>query len=140
MQIDRPFSPLMGDFQRLLSAAPQNPGLGLPQQKAHRLFHLSDLIRWPRVPIDRHIPAKPIALAAPGPANRGPVLHNNELNPKLIAKAVQFLHQLANHPLGTQVPFDLDGRRYVARLEMHGAKPSLPRPHRGITLYHATAG
>lgn len=138
MQIDRPISPLMGEFQRLLGAGPRIPDRNLRPQKAHSLFHLADLMRWPPVPHDKKVPARPLALATPGPANRGPVLRNNELNPKLITKAVQFLHQLSSHPIGSQVPFDLDGRRYVARLEMHGAKPSLPRPHRGITLYHAT--
>lgn len=70
-------------------------------------------------------------------AKRGPVLQNRELTPQLTAKATDLLKQLAGQPLGTEVPFTLHNRRFVARLETHGANGHIPRPHRGITLYHA---
>jgi hypothetical protein len=64
-----------------------------------------------------------------------------ELNPDLIAKADEILRTNPSAPFGSEFPFELSGRKYVARVEQHDnpdGDPSRPQgQHKGITLYSA---
>jgi peptidoglycan hydrolase-like protein with peptidoglycan-binding domain len=55
----------------------------------------------------------------------------------VVAKAKSLLH----HDYGTEIPFELEGRRYVARLERHYHPPGYvggPNGwHKGVTVYEA---
>jgi hypothetical protein len=64
-----------------------------------------------------------------------------EVTPELAAKSEQILRQHHNAPIGRQIPFRLNGRRYIARIEEHENASGEPgRPlgkHKGVTVYHA---
>ncbi len=61
------------------------------------------------------------------------------LTPGLIAKSEDLLRKHGHAPLGTEYRFQLDGRRYVARIEEHdnsGGDPGRPQgKHKGVTVY-----
>src|SRR5688572_14787202 len=67
------------------------------------------------------------------------MLTDAELTPAIIGKAQQVLKQYREQRLGYEVPFDLEGKRYVARLEEHYHPPgSGEQPvgeHLGVTVY-----
>ena len=60
--------------------------------------------------------------------------------PPVIAKAQEILDAHPNAELGAEFPFEIEGKRYVARFEEHDnpdADPNRPiGPHKGITVYH----
>ena len=67
-------------------------------------------------------------------------LREGEVSAALLAKANEVLEQNADKPVGTEVPFELEGRRYVARIEQHYREPDSVPPgpkgeHKGVTLY-----
>ena len=67
------------------------------------------------------------------PAGDLRALDEREVTPELRAEAVDVLEQHSGEPLGTEVPIESGGRRYVARLEQHW--DAQRGPHRGVTLY-----
>jgi hypothetical protein len=62
-------------------------------------------------------------------------------SPEIVARAEKILAEHADEPVGTEIPFTLNGRRYVARLELHDNPDGSPeRPsgqHKGVTVYIA---
>jgi hypothetical protein len=57
--------------------------------------------------------------------------------PGVVTKAKSLLH----HDYGTEIPFELDGKRYLARLERHYHPPGHAGPngwHKGVTVYEGT--
>lgn len=66
-------------------------------------------------------------------------LQNNELTPALIAQARIILAAHHQDPFGTEVPFDIDGIRYIGRIEQHYHQPGGPlKPwgyHVGVSLF-----
>lgn len=61
------------------------------------------------------------------------MLDEHEVTAELRAKAVEVLEEHSAEPLGTELPVESAGRRYVARLEQHW--DAQRGPHRGVTLY-----
>ncbi len=61
--------------------------------------------------------------------------------PPIIAKADEILRTHPSAALGSEFPFEIDGRKYIARVEEHDnpdGDPNRPLgPHKGITVYHA---
>jgi hypothetical protein len=84
----------------------------------------------------------PVAVAPVAPAagrSRRP-LQDGEVSAAVLQKASEVLKEHADKPLGTEVPFELEGRRYVARVEEHFREPGSAEPgpkgeHRGVTVY-----
>jgi hypothetical protein len=66
-------------------------------------------------------------------------LEDDELTPAIIDVAQEILEQHHDQPLGYEVPFELEGRRYVARLEQHYRPPGSGAgpigEHVGVTVY-----
>jgi hypothetical protein len=64
-----------------------------------------------------------------------------ETSPEIIARAEKILSEHGDAPVGTEIPFTLNGKRYVARVEIHDNPDASPgRPpgeHKGITVYLA---
>jgi len=62
------------------------------------------------------------------------------ITPELVAKAEEILWADSNAAFGTEVPFVLNGHRYVARFEWHDNPDADPgRPlgrHKGVTVYN----
>lgn len=59
--------------------------------------------------------------------------------PDVVAKAEELLRENANAAIGTTIPFRLNGRGHVARIEEHDNPEREPgRPfgkHKGVTVY-----
>jgi hypothetical protein len=73
---------------------------------------------------------------APSPsAKRRPT----ETTPEVVAKATEILWANASAMVGTEFPFELNGKHYIARMEMHDNPDGDPgRPqgeHKGVTVY-----
>jgi hypothetical protein len=68
-------------------------------------------------------------------------LQPQETTPEIEQRAKEILDAKQDAPMGTEVPFEIDGRAYVARIEEHYHEPGGPlRPwghHRGVTVYRA---
>jgi hypothetical protein len=83
----------------------------------------------------------PPALAGLTEAPQRRPLQPQETTPQIEQRAKEILDAKHDSPIGTEVPFDIDGRAYVARIEEHYHEPGGPlRPwghHRGVTVYHA---
>ncbi|HEU4409771.1 MAG TPA: hypothetical protein VFS43_31250 [Polyangiaceae bacterium] len=84
------------------------------------------------------------APASPAPDAGRPsrALKDDEVSPALSKRASELLKDNADKPLGTEVPFELGGRRYIARIEQHYREPDSAEPgpkgsHKGVTLYAA---
>ena len=64
-----------------------------------------------------------------------------ETSPEVVERAERILAEHGDAPVGTEIPFVLNGTRYVARVEIHdnpGASPGRPPgEHKGITVYVA---
>ncbi|MBN2192558.1 MAG: hypothetical protein JW751_07050 [Polyangiaceae bacterium] len=46
-------------------------------------------------------------------------LRGSEVNAALVAKAREIVHHHHHEPFGTEIPFSVDGRDYVGRIERH---------------------
>jgi hypothetical protein len=61
------------------------------------------------------------------------------ITPEIVAKAEEILDAHSQEPMGTEFPFELGGKKYVARIEQHDnpdGDPDRPTgPHKGITVY-----
>ena len=55
------------------------------------------------------------------------------VTPELTRKSAAVLEQHADAPLGTEIPFTLDGKEYVGRLETHVNEEK--GEHKGLTVY-----
>lgn len=70
-------------------------------------------------------------------------MRDADVTPALTAEAKRLLALHHTEPYGSEYPFALDGRRYLARLEEHYHEPGGPlRPwgyHPGISLFVAAA-
>lgn len=81
------------------------------------------------------------ARSAPVPAVDDPQGKRADLTPELIAKAESILEASPNAPMGSEVRFEANGKKYVARVEQHdndtheAGRP--PGKHKGITIYEA---
>lgn len=62
-----------------------------------------------------------------------------EVTPELAATAQAILEEQPDAPLGTTVPFSLNGEDYIARFEEHenteGDPERPPGKHKGVTVY-----
>lgn len=65
-----------------------------------------------------------------------------EVTPELAEKARTLLELQSEAALGTTVPFQLNGRDYIARFEEHesaeGDPDRPPGKHKGVTVYETT--
>jgi hypothetical protein len=94
-------------------------------------------------------PTQPAAIPAKAPrlSTGGPIdpalrhLRSEETTPEIARRARQILDANPSAPFGTEVPFEVDGRSYVGRIEEHYHEPGGPRRpwgrHRGVTVYRA---
>jgi hypothetical protein len=68
-------------------------------------------------------------------------LSDEETTPAIARRAKEILDANQGAPLGTEVPFEIDGHSYVGRIEEHYHEPGgARRPwgrHRGVTVYRA---
>lgn len=106
------------------------------------------------VPPPTGTPGEPPVEPAPGapnatPPESGQPKNFRDYNPKRLTKvppgisgkATQILRQ--NNPIGTVTTFEMDGKTYVARDEVHchaptdNVPPNLKQPHHGVTVYEA---
>jgi len=73
-------------------------------------------------------------------AQREP-LRPGETTPAIEQRAKAILDANREASIGTELPFEIDGRRYLARIEEHYHEPGGPRRpwgrHRGVTVYRA---
>ena len=42
---------------------------------------------------------------------------------------------LLNNPLGVEIPFEVSGYKYLAKLEMHDPSKTIPTKHKGVSVY-----
>ncbi len=78
--------------------------------------------------------------AAAEPGERRRPLRPGEMRPDLARKADEVLEAHGAQAIGTEVPFERNGRRYVARIEEHYRDPAdgaagPTGAHKGVTLY-----
>lgn len=89
--------------------------------------------RGERVNAERQSTSAPSAVQNPGIGDKA------EVTPELAAKARSILEAQPDAPIGTTVPFSLNGRDYVARFEEHdnveGDPDRPPGKHTGVTVY-----
>jgi hypothetical protein len=68
-------------------------------------------------------------------------LQPGETTPAIEQRAKAILDANREAAIGTELTFEIDGRRYLARIEEHYHEPGGPhRPwgrHRGVTVYRA---
>jgi hypothetical protein len=66
-------------------------------------------------------------------------LGDSEVTPAISAAAVKILHDHGADPIGTEVPFDANGKRYVGRIELHYHPPGgALKPwgyHHGVSVF-----
>ncbi|MCK6545981.1 hypothetical protein L6R52_08935, partial [Myxococcota bacterium] len=78
-------------------------------------------------------PHTPSGMTSGAPPGYQPI--RGAVPPGVVAKARSLLH----HEYGTEIPFELDGKRYLARLERHYHPPGYvggPNGwHKGVTVY-----
>ena len=94
------------------------------------------------VPQPSAAPPKPPRLATGGPVSPGlRHLRSDETTPEVAQRAREILDANDRAPFGTEVPFEVDGRSYVGRIEEHYHEPGGSRRpwgrHRGVTVYRA---
>ena len=90
----------------------------------------------PTVAVEASAPAPSEISSAPAKAaTRRPA----EITPQIVAKATELLWANDSAKIGTEFSFDMNGKRYVARIEMHDNPDGDPeRPqgeHKGMTIY-----
>jgi hypothetical protein len=61
------------------------------------------------------------------------------ITPQIIAAGQAILIEHADAPLGSEFPVQVEGKKYVARIEQHdnpgGSPRRPPGKHRGVTMY-----
>jgi hypothetical protein len=61
------------------------------------------------------------------------------VTPEIIAASQAILNEHADAPLGSEFPIQIEGKKYVARIEAHdnptGSPGRPPGKHRGVTVY-----
>jgi hypothetical protein len=82
-----------------------------------------------------------VALAGLASGEERRPLRSEETTPEIEQRAKEILDAKQDAPIGTEVPFEIGGRSYVAQIEEHYHEPGGPRrpwgTHRGVTVYHA---
>jgi hypothetical protein len=77
--------------------------------------------------------------ANPPPVTSLRRLAGKEMNVLLVREAQRIIHAHHRAPIGTEVPFVIDGRPYVGRIELHYHPEGGPRkpwgPHKGCSLF-----
>jgi hypothetical protein len=77
----------------------------------------------------------------PTGAVSSPTQQKAEVTPELTRRAEQILKENEGAAIGAEIPFSMNGRRYVARIEEHeNAEGDPGRPagkHKGVTVYVA---
>jgi hypothetical protein len=67
----------------------------------------------------------------------------SEVTPALTAQAKQILTDHGRDPIGTEVPFELEGKQYLGVIELHYHEPGGPlKPwgaHHGVSLFVETS-
>ena len=85
--------------------------------------------------------ASPLLLAGQAQAPGRRPLRPQETTAEIERRAKEILDANSGAEIGTEVPFEIDGRAYVARIEEHYHEPGGQlRPwghHRGVTVYRA---
>jgi hypothetical protein len=85
--------------------------------------------------------AAKVAVAGLAADERRKPLSAEETTPEIEKRAKEVLDSHEAAPLGTEVPFEISGHSYVARIEEHYHEPGGARrpwgSHRGVTVYHA---
>jgi hypothetical protein len=93
----------------------------------------------PAGPATQGTPGRVLAGLTEGP--RRQPLRPEETTPAIEKRAKEILDANHDAAMGTEVPFEIDGGAYVARIEEHYHEPGGPlRPwghHRGVTVYRA---
>ena len=83
-------------------------------------------------------PKRPFAGTVNVPQRRA--VRGSEMTTEIARKAREILDGYSDAAYGTEVPFEIDGHRYIGRIEEHYHEPGGPkRPwgrHRGVTVYH----
>ncbi len=83
------------------------------------------------------IPAQAISSAGPPEGYRR--LTQKEVTPAITQWAKKILREHGKEAIGTQVPFELDGVRYLGVVELHYHPPGGPLrpwgPHHGISIF-----
>jgi hypothetical protein len=79
--------------------------------------------------------ASALSIAPAKPATRRVA----DITPEIVAKATELLWANDSAKIGTEFPFEMSGKRYIARMEMHDnpdGDPNRPQgEHKGITIY-----
>jgi hypothetical protein len=92
----------------------------------------------PTVAVEASAPAASAVVASLEPAKPA-IRRPAPITPQIVAKATELLGANDSAKIGTEFPFEMDGKRYVARLEVHDNPDGDPnRPlgeHKGITIY-----
>ncbi len=67
------------------------------------------------------------------------ILRDSELTPAIRERAQRILREHAGEAIGYEVPFSVEGKRYVGRLERHyhepGSEEGPQGEHTGVTVY-----
>jgi hypothetical protein len=68
-------------------------------------------------------------------------VRGDEMSSEIARRAREILDANSDSAYGTEVPFEVDGRSYIGRIEEHYHEPGGPKKpwgrHRGVTVYHA---
>ena len=83
------------------------------------------------------------AAATPAPSASAPVKpvtrRPADITPQIVAKATELLWANDSAKIGTEFLFEMNGKHYVARVEMHDnpdGDPNRPQgEHKGMTIY-----
>jgi hypothetical protein len=86
--------------------------------------------------VEASAPAPSVIASAPvTPATRRVA----DITPEIVAKATELLWANDSAKIGSEFPFEMNGKRYIARMEMHNnpdGDPNRPQgEHKGITIY-----
>lgn len=77
--------------------------------------------------------------ASASPAPNPGIGKKAEVTPELAEKAREILEAETDAPLGKTIPFTLNGKDYIARIEEHdneeGDPERPPGKHKGVTVY-----
>lgn len=80
--------------------------------------------------------APEVRLEATTPPPADPPGYRRMRDSEVTTELSQIARSLLSRPLGTHVPFQTsNGRSFIAALEIHPPSVSIPRPHKGVSLF-----
>ena len=97
----------------------------------------------PATPIAEKRPAKVKLAAFAGTVNvpQRRAVRGADMTPQVARRAREILDETSGASFGTEVPFEIDGHAYIARIEEHYHEPGGSKKpwgrHRGVTVYHS---